>query len=145
MDRFEKRSLTIALALLFLFFGLLVYAVRGLQIEVPTCLTDVPPPQKGELIELGPGRYQLNMVARMWVFEPFEVRVPAGSTVDIYLTSNDVVHGMHIDKTLANIMAIPGTVNYTRVKFDKPGTYQIICHEYCGAAHHNMAGKVIVE
>lgn len=145
MDLFEKRSLTIALALLFLFFGLLVYAARGLQIEVPTCLTDVTPHKKGELIELGPGRYQLNMVARMWVFEPFEVRVPAGSTVDIYLTSNDVVHGMHIDRTLANLMAIPGTVSYTRVKFDKPGTYQIICHEYCGAAHHNMAGKVIVE
>ncbi len=145
MDRFEKRSLVTALAVLFLFFGLVVYAARGLNVEVPTCLTDVPPHEEGRLIELAPGRYQLNMIARMWSFEPFEVRIPAGSTVDIYLTSRDVVHGMHIDGTLANLMAIPGTVSYARVKFDKPGTYQIICHEYCGVAHHTMAGKVIVE
>lgn len=55
------------------------------------------------------------------------------------------MHGYHIDKTLVNLMAIPGAITYSRVKFDRPGEYQIICHEYCGLGHQNMAGKVIVE
>jgi cytochrome c oxidase subunit 2 len=29
--------------------------------------------------------------------------------------------------------------------FNRPGTYQMVCHEYCGPGHHNMIGQVIVE
>jgi cytochrome c oxidase subunit 2 len=32
-----------------------------------------------------------------------------------------------------------------RARFDAPGEYVIICHEYCGVAHHTMAARVIVE
>jgi cytochrome c oxidase subunit II len=31
------------------------------------------------------------------------------------------------------------------VRFDKPGEYLFACHEFCGAAHHTMAGRVIIE
>jgi cytochrome c oxidase subunit II len=31
------------------------------------------------------------------------------------------------------------------VRFDRPGEYPMICHEYCGIAHHTMSGKIIVE
>jgi hypothetical protein len=29
-------------------------------------------------------------------------------------------------------MAVPGVVNYARIKFDQPHVYQVLCHEYCG-------------
>jgi cytochrome c oxidase subunit 2 len=145
MERYERQMIGIALTLLLFFFVLILYAAKGLGAEVPTCLPEAQPFEKGELIQLGDKRYQLNMVARMWNFDPVEIRIPAGSTVDIYVTSRDVVHGFHIERTLVNLMAIPGVVSYRRVKFDRPGEYQIICHEYCGVAHHNMAGKLIVE
>ncbi|MFN3655184.1 MAG: alpha/beta hydrolase, partial [Candidatus Nitrosotenuis sp.] len=74
----------------------------------------------------------LHYLAKMWYFEPAEVEIPAGSVVDIYLTSGDVIHGFQIDNTNVNLMAIPGTVAYARYKFDKPGVYHIVCHEYCG-------------
>jgi cytochrome c oxidase subunit 2 len=30
------------------------------------------------------------------------------------------------------------------VKFDRPGEYLFICHEYCGVAHHIMYGTITV-
>jgi cytochrome c oxidase subunit 2 len=41
-------------------------------------------------------------------------------------------------------MVIPGQVSRVTATFDKPGEYLIVCHEYCGAGHHVMFGKVIV-
>jgi cytochrome c oxidase subunit 2 len=34
--------------------------------------------------------------------------------------------------------AMPGYVNKLYHTFTKPGKYQILCMEYCGAAHHFM-------
>jgi len=84
------------------------------------------------------------MVARMWAFDPPEVRVPPGAEVDLYLSALDVTHGVYIEKTNVNLMAVPGAVNAARVRFDKEGEYSVICHEYCGVAHQNMMGKIIV-
>ena len=35
-------------------------------------------------------------------------------------------------------------MNYTRVKFDKPRVYQLLCHEYCGTGHDRMAASLRV-
>jgi len=78
----------------------------------------------------------------MWDFEPKEVTLPAGSTVDVYLTTPDVTHGLILLGTNLNLMAVPGVVNYTRVKFDQPRTYQLLCHEYCGTGHDRMAATL---
>lgn len=48
----------------------------------------------------------------MWRFEPKEVTVPAGSTLDIYLSTTDVTHGLLLVGTDLNLMAVPGVVNY---------------------------------
>jgi cytochrome c oxidase subunit 2 len=97
------------------------------------------------LREITPGRYEVSMVAGIWTFTPNEIRVPAGSTIDFVVTSRDVVHGLFIPKVNVNTMVLPGQVAHVRARFDKPGEYVVICHEYCGIAHHTMAGRVIVE
>ncbi len=148
MDRFEKRAMALALSLVLMFFGLVVYAAKGLQADLPTCLPYKREIQRGNFTEVGPKRYQVDAVAFMWSFDMGQgntVTVPRGAVVDFYVTSRDVMHGYHIDKTLANLMAIPGAVTYARVKFDKAGEYQILCHEYCGLGHQNMVGRIIVE
>ncbi|HUF70564.1 MAG TPA: hypothetical protein VMM79_18085 [Longimicrobiales bacterium] len=43
------------------------------------------------------------------------------------------------------MMLIPGQVSRNTYTFDEPGEHLIICHEYCGIAHHAMFGRVIVE
>ena len=42
-------------------------------------------------------------------------------------------------------MLLPGQIAHAQARFDTPGEYPIICHEYCGIAHHTMAGTIIVE
>lgn len=149
MDRAERNALAVAVSLLLFFFVLIVYAAKGLKIDLPTCVTDVQPFKEGRLIQHAPKRYELQVVAKMWFFDldggRTEIEIPAGSVVDIYLTSTDVVHGMHINGTTVNLMAIPGTVNYARYKFDKPGVYHVVCHEFCGVGHHAMQAKIVVK
>jgi cytochrome c oxidase subunit 2 len=144
MDRAESAALVIAGVLMTLFFGALIYSATGLGINVPTCVTDVAPFTKGQVIDKGNGRYEVHMVAKMWAFDPKEVRLPPGADVDIYLSALDVTHGLYIENTNVNLMAVPGSVNAARVRFDEEGEYATICHEYCGVAHHNMAGKFII-
>jgi len=149
MDRAERNALTVATVLLLFFLVLIVYAAKGLDIDLPTCITDIKPFEEGRLIKHAPDRYELHIVAKMWFFDmnngQTEIEIPVGSVVDIYLTSADVVHGMHINYTTVNLMAIPGTVNYARYKFDKPGVYHVVCHEFCGVGHHAMQSRIIVK
>jgi len=111
----------------------------------PTKVAQMAPFNQPGVVELGPGRYEVRMVAQVWAFEPREVRVPAGSTVTFVSTSKDVVHGLFIPGVNVNAMLLPGQVTRVTVRFDRPGEYPVLCHEYCGLAHHIMEGKVIVE
>jgi cytochrome c oxidase subunit 2 len=93
------------------------------------------------VVQLAPGLYEVRMTAQIWAFAPREVRVPAGSRVHFTATSKDVVHGLFIPGADVNVMLLPGQIAHV----DTPGEYPIICHEYCGIAHHTMAGTIIVE
>ncbi len=97
------------------------------------------------VVQRGPGRYDVYMRAQIWSFAPGEIKVPAGSTVTFFVTSADLLHGLLIERTNVNVMVFPGRVTKTTARFDEPGEYRFLCHEYCGLAHHTMFGKVIVE
>jgi cytochrome c oxidase subunit II len=140
----ERRIIIVSVAFALTLFGLAALAINLFHVGLPTCLTDIKPFQKGELITHSPTHYELHYVARMWQFDPEDVVVPAGSTVDIYVSTPDVTHGLILLGTDLNLMAVPGVVNYTRVKFDKPGTHQLLCHEYCGTGHERMAATLRV-
>lgn len=140
----EKRILAAATIFALSIAGVIALSVRLFGIDLPTCLTDVRPFADAKVIEQGAKRYEVHYVAKMWKFEPADLNVEPGSTVDIYLSSADVTHGMQIVGTNVNLMAVPGAVNYARVKFDQAGEYLVVCNEYCGIQHHNMAGRIHV-
>ena len=142
--RLERRIIIVSVAFALTLFGLAVLAINLYHVGLPTCLTDIKPFQKGELIAHSPAHYELHYVSRMWAFEPEEVIVPVGATVDVYLSTRDVTHGMILLGTNLNLMAVPGVVNYARVRFDQLGTHQLLCHEYCGTGHEQMAAKIRV-
>jgi len=144
IPRLERNVLTVAIGFVVIQLGLLAFAAIRLGITVPTCVTRVKPFDTAQFIPLAPDRYEIHVVAQMWQFSPGFIRVPKGSVVDFYLTSLDVVHGFFIGRTNANLMAVPGVVNYMQVHFTKPGRYPIVCHEYCGAGHHAMTAMVEV-
>lgn len=102
-------------------------------------------PEEERFREVAPGQYEVYMHAYAWGFSPREIRVPAGSRVTFYLTSRDVLHGLLIPETNINMMVIPGQVSRLTHEFNTPGTFNFVCHEYCGIAHHIMYGQIIVE
>lgn len=142
--KLESKLFIVAIIFLMACFGLTVFAVHEFGLDVPTCVTSIEPFNQGAVIERSPNHYEIHYVAKMWAFEPADVQVRPGSTLDIYLSSVDVTHGFQIAGTNVNLMAVPGTVNYAQAKFDKVGRYRIVCHEYCGSGHHNMITYITV-
>lgn len=111
----------------------------------PAKVAETAPFDAPSVVETAPGRYEARVVAGIWYFTPAEIRVPTGSEVTFVGTSRDVIHGFFLPHADVNIMLIPGQVSRITTRFNKAGEYPFICHEYCGIAHHTMAGKVIVE
>lgn len=142
--RLERRILIVSTLFVLTLFGVAALAINTFHVGLPTCLTDIKPFLKGEVITHSPTHYEVHYVSKMWKFEPEEVMVPAGSTVDIYLSTPDVTHGLIMLGTDLNLMAVPGVVNYARVKLDQPRTYKLLCHEFCGTGHERMAATLRV-
>lgn len=143
-DKAEKKVIVITLALIGLFVFSLLYAKGKYKADLPECLPYDKAYEEPKVVKLDEKTYQVFAVAQMWQFQPAEIFIPVGSEVDFYLTSKDVVHGFNIAEKNVNMMAIYGNLNKTTVKFDKPGVYNIVCHEYCGIGHQNMRAQVIV-
>lgn len=144
IDKSEKKVVGITLALIGLFVFSLLYAKGKYKSDVPECLPYDKAYSEPKINKLDEKTYQVFSVASMWQFQPSEIYIPVGSEVDFYLTSRDVVHGFNISEKNINMMAVYGSINKTTVKFDKPGVYDIVCHEYCGVGHQNMRAQVIV-
>ncbi|RMF40353.1 MAG: cytochrome C oxidase subunit II [Anaerolineae bacterium] len=155
IDPYEKTWMRLSLALLVIFIVLVGVAGYALGFQVPapearvdprTVATDPNSPWSNPgLRELAPGKYEAYVLAQIWLFNPREITVPAGSTVTFYVTSKDVQHGFKIQDTNINMQVLPGYVSKLTVTFDKPGEYNFICTEYCGTGHAAMFGKIIVE
>ncbi|RYY14727.1 MAG: cytochrome C oxidase subunit II [Chitinophagaceae bacterium] len=144
IDKSEKYIITITGVVLALFVFSILYAKDKYKSDLPECLPYDKAYAEPKVIKMDDSTYQVFAVAQMWMFEPSEIYVPVGSEVDFFLTSKDVVHGFNIALKNVNMTAIYGNINKTTVKFDKPGVYEIVCHEYCGIGHHNMKAQVIV-
>jgi len=139
------------LAALMLALGIAIGAlVAGVHVPPPAVLGDpralssTPPFDQPGLRDLGNGNYEAVIVARAWQFQPNAIEVPVGSTVTFTLASTDVIHGFVLAGTNANVMVIPGQIAQVTARFDQPGEYVWVCHEYCGFGHHQMYGKVVV-
>ncbi len=140
----EKIILILTLALTAVFVFSLLFAKSRYRIDLPECVPYDRAFEQAKVEQLDAKTYRIFAVASMWRFEPAEIQIPAGSTVDLFLVSKDVVHGFHIYEKNVNMMAIYGALNKTTVTFEKPGIYDIVCHEYCGIGHHFMKGQITV-
>jgi len=80
-------------------------------------------------------------------FSP-SITVPVNAPVEFRVTTLDVNHGFSLytpaGRLLAQTQAMPGYMNRLRVTFDRPGTYTVLCLEFCGMSHHRMRGVVEV-
>ncbi len=90
----------------------------------------------------------IEVVGHQWYWDLSESEIKAGSTVEFRVTSEDVNHGFAIyapdGRIVIQTQAMPGYTNKLLYTFSKPGTYRILCLEYCGVAHHNMETELEV-
>lgn len=155
---YEKAFLGVGIVVLVACAAALVYAtaVHGLHLPGvsgrvdPAAVPTTPPfdrPGVYARVSEGGGEpaYEVVVVARAWAFQPAEIRVPAGVELTFTATTVDVLHGFNIEGTRLNMMLIPGQISRNSYRFDEPGEYLLICHEYCGLGHHMMYGRIIVE
>lgn len=66
------------------------------------------------------------------------VVVPAGKTVKLLITAADVLHSWAIPSFWVKMDAVPGRINETWFKVDRPGVYYGQCSELCGTKHGFM-------
>jgi cytochrome c oxidase subunit 2 len=90
----------------------------------------------------------IRAVGHQWYWEIDTRTVPAGHPVAFHVTSADVNHGFGIYDTdmhiVAQTQAMPEYTNVLHHTFTEPGTYRILCMEYCGLAHHGMMAEITV-
>lgn len=100
-----------------------------------------------------PAAMTVFVVAKQWMWEAEhrngrreigELHLPEGRPVHLVLASQDVIHSFFVPAFRVKQDAVPG--RYTSLSFtpNQAGVYHLFCAEYCGTAHAQMLGNVIV-
>lgn len=150
---YEKAFLSVGGIFLVVCLGALFYASEALHKKLPGDVNRIdplqvystPPFDKPGVRQTGPNAYDVVVIGQMWSFTPNAITIPVGADITFIATSTDVIHGLYIAGTRVNLMLVPGQVAKNTYRFEKAGEHLLICHEYCGLAHHNMFGKVTVK
>ena len=90
-----------------------------------------------------PDGADVYLIARLWSWYPM-LELEAGKSYRIHLMSMDWLHGFSLQPENINIQVHPGYDHVLTVTPGAPGTYSIICNEYCGINHHTMASRLYV-
>jgi len=73
------------------------------------------------------------------------MHLPLDTPATIHVTSRDVIHSFWVPAMRIKADMIPGLINTLRVTPTVPGTYRIVCSEFCGVEHGAMYTTVVVE
>lgn len=131
---------------------LILYATFAVGAHVPTheeivdpkLIDQTKPFDAPGVFGRGGGNYEVVMVGQTWSFRPNEIRVPVGARVTFTATSQDVIHGLRVEKTNVNMMLIPpgragdGALHGARrvpaglSRVLRPGTSDDVRQGHCG-------------
>jgi len=78
------------------------------------------------------------------VYSP-EVHIPVNVPVKVNLRSKDVLHDFAVAQFRVKMDLVPGMETYLWFEPTKTGTFEVLCEELCGLAHHTMRGAVVVD
>jgi cytochrome c oxidase subunit 2 len=152
IHRLERLWMTFGVAMLLVFLATITTAAlvdnlvppSHIQAIDPTRVAQTPPFDHPGLRKLPDGSYEAYYIAQIFSFTPQRILVPRGAKVTFYATTPDVVHGFSIPLTGVNMMVVPGWVSSATHTFRDAGTYLLVCNEYCGAGHQQMATQIEV-
>lgn len=89
----------------------------------------------------------IYILVSQYIFTPNTLRLKVGERYDLQFLSKDVVHGFSVlmGDTSYNGLVMPMTITELTIEPTQPGTYLLICNEYCGIGHDYMYSTIIVE
>jgi cytochrome c oxidase subunit 2 len=116
---------------------LLMVAVAVVLLIAALSLPRAASAQEAQVVEISAERFSFN---------PSEIRVKAGTRLEIRLTSEDTMHGFHIVGTDIDIELPKRGRGAASVTFQPAaGRYTFECSRLCGAGHSFMRGVIIAE
>jgi cytochrome c oxidase subunit 2 len=100
---------------------------------------------KAGKVVVPPGKDAYLMAMRYTWFP--ELVLKAGHSYRIWMSSMDALHGFSLvgHGENINLEVAPNHAYGALFTPDKPGTYLIVCNEYCGLGHQAMKGHIVVE
>jgi cytochrome c oxidase subunit II len=87
------------------------------------------------------GAQVVNVTAQQFFWQVKPARVSVDKPVAFVTRSSDVNHGFGIfkgHKFIAQIQVVPGASSTLVHTFHEPGTYTVLCMEFCGVNHSAM-------
>ena len=86
----------------------------------------------------------IEIAAERFTFTPSEIRVKAGTRLEIRLQSDDTAHGFRIVGTDVDVELPKRGRGVATVTFQpQAGRYTFECSQVCGAGHEFMRGVII--
>ncbi|MBS4207024.1 cytochrome c oxidase subunit II [Bacillus sp. FJAT-50079] len=116
----------------------------GMDTIDPEKVHEIAPFDNPGVRQIDEDTYEVAIISMAFGYTPSKIEVPAGKEIIFTLTSTDVVHSFTIDDTKVNMMAVPGRITHKSYTFKEPGSYLVLCNEYCGAGHHFMQAEIEV-
>ena len=86
----------------------------------------------------------VDVKAKRYAFEPAEITVKRGESVQLRLTSADVAHGLRIRELKIDVHASKGKTAVTTFTPQNPGTFVGHCSVFCGSGHGEMTFTIHV-
>lgn len=81
---------------------------------------------------------RIEVTAKRFTFEPAEITVKTGESVDLVLTSADVPHGVRFRELMVDLNAAKGKPAEVKFTPAKSGTFIGHCSVFCGSGHGKM-------
>jgi cytochrome c oxidase subunit 2 len=114
----------------------------GMAILIYTGISATPVPVRARQSE----PRVVEVVARKFAFDPPRIEVTEGETVRLMVRSADGVHGVGIKKfKVSEEVPRGGTPVIIEFTANAAGEFEILCSEYCGKGHEEMAAMLVVK
>jgi cytochrome c oxidase subunit 2 len=119
-------------------FGAPAALAFGVGIVCVAATAAIWPPAAAQEVQV------IEISAERFSFNPSEIRVKAGTRLEIRLTSEDTMHGFHILGTDIDLELPKRGRGVASVTFQPAaGRYTFECSRLCGAGHSFMRGVII--
>jgi cytochrome c oxidase subunit 2 len=95
----------------------------------------------------------IHVVGKQWMWkvqhpqgrrEINELHVPLGRSIRLIMISQDVIHDLYIPAFRVKQDVLPGRYTTEWFNATKAGEYHLFCAQFCGNAHAEMIGRVVV-